>query len=128
MNKYVACALLLFLPALAQAAPALTERQEAQAKKLFSSLHCVVCGGQSLAGSDARIAQDIRALVRDKIAAGEPDEAITGYLVERYGEGILMEPPVRGSTLPLWLAPAIFLLLSAAVSWRLLFSRDRKAP
>ncbi len=125
MNKIMILCVLLCLPLCAFAQP-LNPQQEARAKALFQQLHCVVCGGQSLAGSDAKIAQDIRSLVREKIANGQSDEQITAYLVERYGEGILMQPPLRAATLPLWLAPALFLLLAALTAWRLLFSKRRR--
>lgn len=117
--------LLLTLSAPAYGAEALSPEQEVRAKHLFSTLHCVVCGGQSLAGSDAKIARDIRSLIRDKISTGESDESITAYLVERYGEGILMQPPLRTSTLPLWLAPLLFLGGAAFIAWRLLFIRQK---
>lgn len=107
------------------ALPSLSPQEEARAKTLFGTLHCVVCGGQSLAGSDAQIARDIRTLIREKIAAGESDDAIVSYLVQRYGEGILMEPPLRSSTLPLWLAPVGFLAIAGVIAWRLLFHRRK---
>lgn len=126
MIRLVLILLLLATPALAR--EALSPAEEARAKALFTTLHCVVCSGQSLAGSDAKIAQDIRALVRDKIAAGESDDTITAYLVERYGEAILMAPPVRPSTLPLWLAPLLILGGISLVAWKMIFTPKRKTP
>lgn len=118
--------LLLVLIFFAFCAPAvakepLSAAQEKRAQQLFTQLHCVVCSGQSLAGSDAQIAHHIRGLVRTKIAAGEPDQAILDYLVARYGEAVLMAPPVRASTLPLWLAPIALLCIAALIAWRGLF-------
>ena len=126
INRLPVALLLLTLSVPAYSMQTLPPEQEARAKALFSALHCVVCGGQSLAGSDAKIAQDIRSLIRDKIAAGEDDSVITAYLVERYGEGILMQPPLRASTLPLWFAPLLFLGSAALIAWRLLFVRRKK--
>ena len=60
-------------------------RQEAEAKALMETLRCLVCQGQSIADSDADMAGDMRALVRERIAAGEEPEAIRRWLVERYG-------------------------------------------
>lgn len=122
-NKILALILFLLLPALAQGAEALTPQQEARAKALFGTLHCVVCSGQSLAGSDAQIARDLRSLVREKISAGESDAEITQYLVARYGEAILMAPPVKPATLPIWLAPLLILGVSSLVAWRVLFRK-----
>lgn len=119
--------LMLALSFPAYGAQTLSPSQEARAKHLFSMLHCVVCGGQSLAGSDARIAQDIRSLIRTRIAEGESDDAIVAYLVERYGEGILMQPPLRASTLPLWGAPLLMLGFAGWIAWRLLFRRPHGA-
>lgn len=116
------------LPTVATATQALSAAQETRAKALFSRLHCVVCEGQSLAGSDARLARDIRNVVRDKIADGEPDDAITAYLVERYGERVLMEPPLRASTLPLWGAPLLFMALAFAIAWRRIFRTGKVSP
>jgi len=86
-------------------------RQEAQAKALMETLRCLVCQGQSIADSDADMAGDMRALVRERIAAGEEPEAIRRWLVERYGAWVSYKPPVEPLTWPLWAAP---LLLVAA--------------
>jgi cytochrome c-type biogenesis protein CcmH len=89
-------------------------RQEARAKALMESLRCLVCQGQSIADSDADMAADMRALVRERIAAGENPEAIRGWLIERYGQWVSYKPPVEPLTWPLWAAP---LLLVAAGAW-----------
>lgn len=88
-------------------------QQEAQAKALMESLRCLVCQGQSIADSDADMAQDMRALVRRRIAAGEEPEDIRNWLVERYGRWITYDPPIDGVTWPLWLLP--LLLLGAGI-------------
>ena len=89
-------------------------RQEAQAKALMESLRCLVCQGQSIADSDADMAGDMRALVRERIAAGESPEAIRSWLIERYGNWVSYKPPVEPLTWPLWAAP---ILLLAAGAW-----------
>jgi cytochrome c-type biogenesis protein CcmH len=82
-------------------------RQEAQAKALMETLRCLVCQGQSIADSDADMAGDMRALVRERIAAGEKPEAIRAWLVDRYGAWVSYRPPVEPLTWPLWAAPLV---------------------
>ncbi|MFL6857148.1 MAG: cytochrome c-type biogenesis protein CcmH [Allosphingosinicella sp.] len=84
-------------------------RQEAQAKALMESLRCLVCQGQSIADSDAEMAGDMRALVRERIKAGEQPEAIRRWLVERYGDWVSYRPPIEPLTWPLWAAPLLLL-------------------
>jgi cytochrome c-type biogenesis protein CcmH len=82
-------------------------RQEAEAKALMESLRCLVCQGQSIADSDADMAGDMRALVRQRIKAGERPEAIRRWLIERYGDWVSYKPPVEPLTWPLWAAPLL---------------------
>jgi len=82
-------------------------RQEAQAKALMETLRCLVCQGQSIADSDADMAGDMRALVRERIAAGEAPESIRAWLVDRYGAWVSYKPPVEPITWPLWAAPVL---------------------
>jgi cytochrome c-type biogenesis protein CcmH len=117
------CAALILAPAPSQSAmpPAHyanrqleDPRQEAAAKALMETLRCLVCQGQSIADSDADLAGDMRALVRQRIAAGEDPAAIRHWLIERYGNWVSYEPPVEPATWPLWAAP---ILLVAAGLW-----------
>ena len=85
-------------------------RQEAQAKALMEELRCLVCQGQSIADSDAELAGDMRALVRQRIAAGERPDQVRNWLVERYGNWVSYRPPVQPVTWPLWAAPVLLLL------------------
>jgi len=89
--------------------------QEERARTLQRELRCPLCQGQSVDESNAKIAQDLRILVRERIAGGQSDEQIKAFLVERYGDFILMSPPVRGDTAFLWFGPALILLLGAGV-------------
>ena len=89
-------------------------RQEARARALMEELRCLVCQGQSIADSDAELAGDMRALVRERIAAGERPEQVRAWLVERYGNWVTFKPPVEPLTWPLWAAP---ILLLAAGAW-----------
>ncbi|HYD38446.1 MAG TPA: cytochrome c-type biogenesis protein [Allosphingosinicella sp.] len=84
-------------------------RQEAEARALMETLRCLVCQGQSIADSDADMAGDMRALVRERIRAGERPEAIRAWLVERYGAWVSYKPPVEPVTWPLWAAPLLLL-------------------
>jgi cytochrome c-type biogenesis protein CcmH len=89
-------------------------RQEAQARALMETLRCLVCQGQSIADSDAEMASDMRALVRERIAAGESPGEIRAWLVSRYGNWVTYDPPLAPVTWPLWAAPV---LLLAAGLW-----------
>ena len=84
-------------------------RQEAAAKALMETLRCLVCQGQSIADSDADMAGDMRALVRERIAAGEKPGAIRAWLIERYGNWVSYKPPIEPVTWPLWAAPVVLL-------------------
>lgn len=105
--------LLLALPALALPPP-----QEARAQALFRELRCLVCQSQSLADSGAPLAADMRAVIRERIAQGESDEAIRAYLVSRYGDAILMNPPLDEGTALLWAGPALILLIGGLLAAR----------
>lgn len=88
-------------------------RQEAQAKALMEELRCLVCQGQSIADSDAELAGDMRAMVRQRIAAGEKPADVRAWLIQRYGNWVSYRPPVEPVTWPLWAAPALLLLAGA---------------
>ena len=88
-------------------------RQEAAAKGLMEELRCLVCQGQSIADSNAELAGDMRAMVRQRIAAGERPEAVRAWLVSRYGDWVSYRPPVEPMTWPLWAAPLLLLGVGA---------------
>ena len=97
--------------------------QEARARALMETLRCLVCQGQSIADSDAEMAGDMRALVRQRVRAGESPERIREWLVERYGEYVSYDPPLSWMTAPLWLAPLVLLALGALLARRLFARR-----
>ena len=99
-------------------------RQEAAATALMGELRCLVCQGQSIADSDAELAGDMRALVRERIARGEPPEAIRAWLIERYGAWISFRPPVEPLSWPLYAAPIVLLVVAAWLARRR-FARRR---
>jgi cytochrome c-type biogenesis protein CcmH len=93
--------------------------QEARAKALMETLRCLVCQGQSIADSDAEMAGDMRALVRERIARGEKPEAIRDYLIQRYGDYVTYDPPLSWVTAPLWIAPLLLLGIGLLLARRL---------
>ena len=102
------------MPAAALADTQLADpKQEAKATALMETLRCVVFQGQSIADSDAEIAGDMRAMVRERIQRGETPDQIRAWMIERYGEWISYDPPLSGRTAILWIAP--LLLLGAGV-------------
>lgn len=87
--------------------------QEQTAQELFHELRCIVCEGQSLAESDAVLAQQMRAEIRRRVGDGAGADDVKDYFVEHYGMQILQRPPLSGSTAFLWAMPILFLLLGA---------------
>ena len=79
---------------------------------MFHQFRCLVCQNQSIEDSNASLARDLRMLVRDRISAGDDDEAVIRFVVDRYGDWVLLQPPLKSETIPLWAAPAIFLAIS----------------
>lgn len=96
--------------------------QEAAATKLMHSLRCIQCQGQSIADSDAQMAQTMRAEVRQQIAAGQRPEAIRQWMTGRYGDWVSFEPEMKGAGLLLWMAPLLLLLVALLLA-RGLFRR-----
>jgi cytochrome c-type biogenesis protein CcmH len=90
---------------------------EARARALQRQLRCLVCQGESIDESGATLAADLRHLVRQQMADGKSDSQIKQYLVARYGDFILMEPPLQPDTYILWLAPFVVLLGAAGVAF-----------
>lgn len=90
--------------------------KEASAKALMETLRCLVCQGQSIADSDADMAADMRALVRERIARGETPASVRDWLVSRYGDYVTYDPPLSGLTWPLWLAPIALLAIGGWIA------------
>ena len=98
--------------------------QEARARGLFEQIRCVVCQNESIDDSEADLARDLRQTVRGQIAAGRSDAEIRRFLVQRYGEFILLRPRFSAANAVAWLAPFVIVLAGAAV----LLVRVRRAP
>ncbi len=92
-----------------------TSQQETRFSELTKELRCVVCKNQSVADSNAELAQDVRNLVRNKILDGQTDQQITHFLVERYGDFVLYNPPLQPKTYVLWVGPLVLLLIALLV-------------
>jgi cytochrome c-type biogenesis protein CcmH len=99
---------------------------EARARAISGDIRCPVCQGESIDDSNAPIARDLRLIIRERLVAGDSDAAVVDYIVARYGEGVLFNPPVEGFNLVLWLAgPA---LLLAGIGVALTAGRRRRVP
>ncbi len=98
---------------------------EGRARDLSRGLRCLVCQNQSIDDSDAELARDLRLLVRERLVAGDSDGAVIDYVVSRYGDFVLLEPPMRIGTYALWFGPAVLVVVGGvAVAW---FFRGRAA-
>ena len=93
---------------------------EARARALHAELRCLVCQGQSIADSNAPLAQDMRAIVRERVAAGSSDAEVRGFLTERYGDYVLLDPPIKPETYALWFGPAAVFVAGAGIAFALL--------
>jgi cytochrome c-type biogenesis protein CcmH len=98
---------------------------EARARSLSAELRCMVCQNQSIDDSDAPLARDLRVLVRERLAAGETDAEVKAFLVARYGDFVLLRPPLDWRTALLWSAP--FLVLIAGIAGAMVALRRRRA-
>lgn len=98
--------------------------EEARFHALTAQLRCVQCQNQSLADSDALIAQDMRRQVLSLIQQGHSDAQIRDWLVQRYGQFVLYRPALNATTIVLWLLPAGLLLLAGGIGWRLVRQRQ----
>jgi cytochrome c-type biogenesis protein CcmH len=101
---------------------------EARARAISRELRCLVCQNQSIDESNADLAHDLRLIVRERLAAGDSDERVKAYLVARYGDFVLLDPPFKAKTLLLWCGPAVLLLLGAGGIYALLRRRQDSAP
>lgn len=104
--------------------------QEAQAKELFYELRCVVCQGESIADSPADVARDMRAEVRAQVKKGNNAQDIKKYFTDRYGDFVLMRPPLNQATALLWLGPVLIvsvaLFMAFVFFYRPRFQRSKR--
>ena len=98
---------------------------EKRVMALAEDLRCLVCQNETLAGSHAPLAVDLRQQIREQMKAGRSDEEIIAYMTDRYGDFVLFRPPVKATTYLLWFGP--FLLLIAGIIVQLLYLKKRRA-
>ena len=109
-----------------EAAPlAADEVTEKRMVAISSELRCLVCQNESLAGSQADLANDLRREIRELIRAGKSDSEIMDFMVDRYGDFVRYRPPLKAATLFLWFGPPLFLAIGLIVFVRYLRRRDR---
>jgi cytochrome c-type biogenesis protein CcmH len=100
---------------------------EKRARDISAGLRCLVCQNQSIDDSDAQLAKDLRVLVRERLVAGDTDAQVRDYLVERYGEFVLLKPTFGTHTLLLWLTPALVLVLGGIGAYAAMRRRQKPA-
>ncbi|GGO52063.1 cytochrome c-type biogenesis protein CcmH [Roseovarius pacificus] len=98
---------------------------EQRARDISAGLRCLVCRNESIDDSNAGLARDLRLLVRERLVAGDSDDEVVEFIVDRYGEYVLLNPRATGSNLVLWLAGPAMLLVGAGLGWTYLRRRER---
>ncbi|SFI95596.1 cytochrome c-type biogenesis protein [Caulobacter sp. UNC279MFTsu5.1] len=101
--------------------------QEARARAIFREVRCLVCQNESIDDSEAALAGDLRSIVRDQVKQGRSDPQIRAFLVERYGEFVLLKPPFSAGNALLWATPGIALILGGVLMVLLLRRRTASA-
>jgi cytochrome c-type biogenesis protein CcmH len=101
---------------------------EARARAVSKALRCVVCQNETIDESNAELAHDMRLMVRARIAAGDTNKQVLDYMVDRYGDFVLLKPRFTGETILLWLGPLLVLVLGAVALLRTLKRRAPSAP
>ena len=133
MIRPLAAFLLLVLAALFAPLPAAAvqpdERlddaaMESRAREISADLRCLVCQNQSIDDSNAPLARDLRLLVRERLLAGDSDEQVVEFVRSRYGDYVLLEPPLKLSTLVLWFGGPAVLVVAGAALWLWLGRRN----
>jgi cytochrome c-type biogenesis protein CcmH len=99
-----------------------------ETRRIGKQLQCPICSGAAVADSPSELAGQMRNVIRAKLEAGESEEQIIAYFVERYGDSVLIEPPRRGIGLAVWIAPVGVLAIGALLLWRLLQIWLRPVP
>ena len=99
------------------------QKQELRARDISKNVRCMICQNQSIDESNAPLAKDLRIIIRDKIKEGNNDKEIYKFLTDRYGDFILLKPPLKLSTLSLWFLPFIFFIIGIFI----VFLNNKKA-
>ncbi|MFY9314261.1 MAG: cytochrome c-type biogenesis protein, partial [Burkholderiales bacterium] len=123
MRVLLLIAVVLFsLPGIANETP-----EQLRIRELEEKLRCLVCQNQTLADSSAELAGDLRRQVVEQVKAGKSDQEIIDYLVQRYGDFVLYDPPFKARTLLLWIGPFVLFVIAAG-ALLLVLRRRRAAP
>lgn len=115
--------LMVFLPAIAAAQTVtrdgvtLTPSQEQRAEAIGDQLRCLVCQNESIEGSSASLAAQLRVIIRQQVVAGDSSKSILAYMVQRYGIFVLLKPPLSRLTLLLYASPFLALVLGFFTAW-----------
>lgn len=97
---------------------------EMRAHKIGEALRCVVCQNQSIDESNAPLAADMRVMVRERLRSGDSNAQVIDYMRERYGDFVLLKPPLQANTILLWMAP--FFLMGAFLLWYAVQAKRKK--
>jgi cytochrome c-type biogenesis protein CcmH len=125
----VVCALLALPVAAVQPDEMLDDpKLEERAREISGGLRCLVCRNESIDDSNADLARDMRLLVRERLLAGDSNEEVVQYIVDRYGEYVLLNPTTTGSNLVLWLAGPLMLVFGGAIGALYLRRRSQASP
>jgi len=125
----VVCVLLALPVAAVQPDEILDDPQlEERAREISGGLRCLVCRNESIDDSNAELARDMRLLVRERLVAGDSNEEVVQYIVDRYGEYVLLTPKATGSNLVLWLAGPLMLVFGGAIGALYLRRRSQATP
>ncbi len=118
MKTFILFLLLFSTPALAVQPDEMLKDpvMETRAREISKQLRCLVCQGEDIDESNAGLASDIRKLVRERLVKGDSDAAVLGFVQERYGDYVLMKPPVKPATWLLWSAPLLVLLAGIGIA------------
>jgi cytochrome c-type biogenesis protein CcmH len=119
----VAILMVVALPAIVSA-----DEYENEMWDISAELACPVCSGQSIKDSNAPLAQQIRALILEKLETGEDRASIIAFVVERYGEGVQLDPPKTGIQLGVWLGPVVILAIGLSLAATMFLRRARPVP
>ena len=101
---------------------------EARMQRIAIELRCLVCQNQTIADSPAGLSDDLRREIREQLLRGATDQQVVQYMTDRYGDFIRYRPPIKGSTMALWIGPAVLLVLGVAVLVIALRRRAKLAP
>jgi cytochrome c-type biogenesis protein CcmH len=130
MKRLALCLMLLAAPALAVQPDEILDDPalEARARDISAGLRCLVCRNESIDESNADLARDLRLLVRERLVSGDSDEEVVDFVVDRYGEYVLLKPTTTGANLILWIAGPAMLLAGLGIAGVYLRRRETAAP